>query len=387
MKTLQNLETKNIFFLITLGVIMILAFQIISPFVNIILISLVIVQIFYPFYRWFLKKTKNKGLSTTLSVITSLLFFIIPVILLSILIFRQIEGLITSQSFIKFIENSIKYLNNEFINNLNQIFSNIGIGDTIINPIDLNLLNLSDTITEIGKNLGNFLFSFLNQFVGVLFSLFLIIISLIFIFPKYENLEKVISKFSPLDDKLDFLLVRKFKATTKGVIKGSFAVAFVQSTAVIIPMIILGVEAPLFLWLIMFLLSIIPVGSGLVWGPVGLFMISNGLNTANTIDIFLGIGLIAYSAIIINVIDSALRPRLMRNTVNLHPLVVIFSVIGGIYSFGILGIIYGPLIMVFFISIMSIYRHRYLNEISDEEIMRIEEAQLNFDLSGNLKGN
>lgn len=361
MNSIKNLEIKNIFFLISVVLVFILALGIISPFINIILISIIIVQIFYPIYENILNITKKEFIATTISVILSILFFIIPIIILSILIFRQIESLISSPNFISFVENTIRYANNDLIDSLNNFFRNLGIDQEVFRTIDINSLNLQNNLGEIGRNLGNFLFSFLNQFVNILFNLFLIIISLIFIFPNYKNLDKIISFISPLDDNLDKTLVEKFKSTIKGVIKGSFGVALLQATAVIIPLLILGIEAPLLIWLIMFILSIIPIGSGLVWFPIGVYMIINGINMQEAINIILGIGLISYSAIIINVIDSTFRPKLMKGSTNLHPLVVIFSVLGGIYLYGILGIVYGPLISVIFITIMSIYREKYLN--------------------------
>ena len=76
----------------------------------------------------------------------------------------------------------------------------------------------------------------------------------------------------------------------------------------------------------------IPVGSGLVWAPIGIIMIIQGTPAS----IFSGIFLIVYSAIIINVLDSFLRPKLIKSDVNLHPLVTILSVIGGVGLFGVL---------------------------------------------------
>ncbi len=101
--------------------------------------------------------------------------------------------------------------------------------------------------------------------------------------------------------------------------------------------------APVLLWLIMVILSLVPIGSGLVWFPVGIFMIANG----QTVE---GIALIIYSGVIINVIDALLRPIVMKEQTNLHPLVILFSVLGGIAVFGPIGVLYGPLISVFFTS-------------------------------------
>lgn len=362
MKYLQNLEIKYLFFLLLMLLVIAGAFQIISPFLNILIFSLILVQLFHPYYKWFLRKTKSKSLSTLLSIIITLLFFIIPVSILIILTISEIQNITQSNNIFDIIS-SLENAINEGIFKINEFLGSFKAG------IELTNINLADLFINLIAGLRDQLLPIVQQFTGVLFTLFVLIICLIFIFPDYETLAEKFSKLSPLDDKLDLLLFRKFKETTKGVIRGSFVVAILQATAVLIPMIFMQIGAPVLLWIIMVVLSLIPVGSGLVWAPVGIAMILSGASTGNTAQAVLGIGLIIYSAIIINVIDTTFRPRLMKDTVNLHPLVTILSVLGGISYFGILGILYGPLIMVFLHTILSVYRAKYLVESPDEEYL------------------
>jgi len=201
----------------------------------------------------------------------------------------------------------------------------------------------------------------------LLFATFILILCLIYMFPAYEKLPKIFARFSPLDTKYDDLIYSKFINTLKGTINGTFVVAIAQATAVIIPMIFMGVGAPVLLWIIMLILSIVPVGSGLVWAPVGVIMIIQGIANQTPGGVLAGIFLIVYGAIIINVVDSILRPRLIKSEVNIHPLVTILSVIGGIGLFGFFGILYGPLIVVIFMTILDIYKTNYLNQPEPDE--------------------
>lgn len=361
MKYLANLEIKFVFFIILMLLVTVGAFQIFSPFINIIIVSLILVQLFHPYYRWFLRKTKSKAASTFLSIIITLLFFIIPVAILIILTIGEIQN-ITQSNNIFDILNNLETAINEGIARINEFLSSSKAG------VELANINLADLFINLIAGLRDQLLPIVQQFTGVLFTLFILIICLIFIFPDYDTLHEKVARLSPLDDKLDLLLFRKFKQTIKGVIKGSFIVAILQATAVLIPMLFMQIGAPVLLWIIMVVLSLVPIGSGLVWAPVGIAMIIGGASTGNSIQAILGIGLIIYSAIIINVIDTTFRPKLMKDTVNLHPLVTILSALGGITYFGILGILYGPLIMVFFHSIMSVYRAKYLTETTDDFI-------------------
>jgi len=356
MNTLKELEIKNIFLLLVLGVISYLAFRIFSPYLNIIIIALVLVQIFHPVYRYLLRKTNSQPLSTTLSVLITIFLMVIPIILLVILTLSEVSKFTTSNILnLNELQSSI----NSLIDGINNFFKSLNLSMTI------SRLNSDQLIESIAVSVQNQLLPFVQQILSlsgeILFSLFLLILCLIYFFPIYENLPTIFSRISPLDGDLDAILFRNFKTTTKAVIKGSFFVAIIQATAVLIPLLILNVGAPILLWVVMVILSILPIGSGLVWGPLGIFMIIQGIQTGNPAQVLIAISLMIYSAVIINVIDTTLRPRIMKKSVNIHPLVTIFSVLGGIYYFGPLGILYGPLIIVFFVSIVDIYHKKFMS--------------------------
>lgn len=347
--------------------ISILAMQLFLPYLNVIILALVIVQIFHPLYKFFIKTLRSKGISTFLSIIFVLILFVLPLTAIIILAVNEVQNIISSTEilnsgiFQSFKDSIVGAINN--INNVVGAFQSLKFEEIVksINGDSGQVITQILTVLKDTISLGGV----------ILFNIFLLILCLIFFFPAYENLGNIFSKISPLDDKLDLLLVKKFKETTKGVLRGSFFVAILQATAVLIPLLLLQVGAPVLLWIIMVILSIIPIGSGIVWAPVGIAMIINGISTGNTGQSILGIGLIIYSAIIINVIDSVFRPILLKNSVNLHPLVTIFSVLGGISAFGIFGILYGPLIVVFFISITQIYRYQYL--LAKDDLEKYEE--------------
>lgn len=360
MKTLKDLEVKNIFLILALILISFLAIQIFSPYFNIIIVALILVQIFHPFYRKILDRTNSKALATSVSVLVTIFFMIIPVIILILLTLTEISKITTATAFnlndLQATIDSALASGNGFLKSLNLSYT-------------ISSVNAEQLISGVADSVKDQLLPFVQQILSlsgeILFSVFLLLLCLIYFFPIYEKLPDIFSRISPLDKDLDTILYKNFRATTKGVIKGTFFVAIIQATAVLIPLLILNVGAPILLWVVMVILSILPIGSGLVWGPLGLFMIVQGLSTGNVAQVLIAISLIVYSAVIINVIDTTIRPRIMKNTVNIHPLITIFSVLGGLYYFGPLGILYGPLIVVFFISIVDIYHKKFLNREED----------------------
>lgn len=368
---LAKLDLKNFFFvaiLVLLGWVML---QLFSPFLNVIIIALVIVQLFHPIYTAIFKRVKNSSLASLITTVITIITVVLPMIFIALLIITEIANVLpaaapafTSAALIdgttgeidttkiplspslQAIQNTV----NGGIESLNGTFQNLGL-DTEINQPDISSL-LAQVLESIKNSVLPLVNGVISFSISAVFNAFILIVTLLYMFPAYERLPFIVSRISPLDDQLDQLLVKKFTETNRAVIIGSFFVAIAQASAVSIALLLLGVGSPVLLWVIMVILSLIPVGSGLVWGPIGIGLILSG-------QPIVGLALIFYGAVIINVIDTTLRPYLMRETTQLHPLVIIFSALGGISLFGPLGILYGPLIAVFFTSLMDIYTLRF----------------------------
>lgn len=363
-KTISNLEIPTIFFLLLMVALGLITFNLFSPYFNIIIISLIIVQIFHPFYRFIYRKTKSAGLSTLLSIIVTLVCVIIPLVIILLLTINEIKNLSDSGNLFSIVGNLESSINNTIININNNILKSTG--------FELSQLELRVILIDLATSLRNQLLPIASQILSlsgeILFNLFLLVLSLSYLFPMFDKLPQIFKKVSPLDDEVDTLIFEKLRQTTKGVLKGTLIVAILQATAVLIPLMLMGVGAPVLLWLIMVLLSIVPIGSGLVWAPVGVAIIIGGISSGNSTQIVLGALLIIYSAIIINVIDTTFRPRLMKGAVNIHPLAAVFSVLGGIAMFGFLGILYGPVLFVLSLTLVDIYRRNFLGNNRNHEI-------------------
>ena len=117
---------------------------------------------------------------------------------------------------------------------------------------------------------------------------------------------------------------------------------------------ITGVKDPAFWSVISGFASIIPlVGTSLIWMPIALYLFSQG-------HIWQGIVLISWGMIVIGVSDNIIRFALAKKMANVHPVVTVLGVIIGLRFFGITGLIFGPLIISYFLILMKIYYVEYL---------------------------
>ncbi len=387
---LKSLDLKGLFFILLLAGLAAIMLRIFSPFMDIVIVALVLVQIFYPFYKKLNGLIKVPGISSVISTIIALVLVVLPIIFIGFLSafeistivedlnlnqqqqqnqqqFDNVEEIQTESTFETLeerINNTLNDINislkssgidfEQLLKNANLLEESSQETGTNLFHIDLNRA-VNQILTPIQENITPVLTGIVSGGISVLFFGFLLIVTMLYMFNEYDKLPALLSKISPLDDDLDELLFKKFTDTNRAVITGSFLVAIAQASAVSLMLLIIGVGAPVLMWMMMVILSLVPVGSGLVWFPIGLVLAATG----NPIE---GIILIIYSAVIINVIDTTLRPRVMKNAVELHPLIIIFSALGGISAFGPLGILYGPVIAVFFTSLMDVYAERYTNK-------------------------
>lgn len=369
---ISSINIKDAFFIILLVLLGGVMLRIFSPFLDVLVVALIVVQLFYPIYKLLHKFIRNKGISSAISTILVYLFVFLPLFAITLLVTAEIlnlvqqfapEGSAGSSDLLLRLEEMLR----PTVQEVNKILTQLkDAGITESSEIDIQQIardavnGLKDIVVPLTTGL-------ISGTVSVLFYIFLLTLSIIYLFIDFDKLPNFLSRFSPLDDKIDKLLITKFMETSRAVIIGNFFVAMAQATAVLIPMLLMQIGAPALLWIIMVILSLVPVGSGLIFVPLGILLALSGRAAE-------GLFLIVYGGIIINVVDATLRPRLMKGAVQLHPLIVILSVIGGIAGFGPLGLIYGPLIAVFFTSLMEVYNQQFLKYGKAPEAVLAEQS-------------
>jgi predicted PurR-regulated permease PerM len=140
------------------------------------------------------------------------------------------------------------------------------------------------------------------------------------------------------EDRLD-----RYAATagvmTRAVLFGLLASAFAQGAVAGLGYRVVGLENPVLLGVLTGLLSIVPgIGTGLIWLPVSLWVLATG-------SIWKGLLLVAWCSVLVHPIDNVLRPLLISNATQVPFLLVMFGVIGGLTTFGLVGVFVGPMLL------------------------------------------
>ncbi|HAR34218.1 MAG TPA: AI-2E family transporter [Desulfobacter sp.] len=345
----QNIFHRAVFFFfLTLFCISIfLVGKVIAPFFASLLLGIVIAGIFRPVF----KKLHRFMPARPASVITCLaVFFIvfIPVVFFVGILSREALGLYTLAKDAVFSKNLIDFLEStRALERINEFLIRANIHTHIT------WRELIDPLTEVGKNLGFSLFQqarFLtSNLLNLVFYFFLMLIVVFYMFMDGERFIQYMYDLSPLKDEHDRKLFEKFNGMAGAVLIGNGLGGLIQGVAGGVLFWSLGLNSP-FLWgVIMGFLAFLPiVGIGVIMLPAALFFLLTG-------SLGKGFFIAGFYAVLSWGVEYLFKPKLVGDRVAMHPLIVFFSIIGGLNVYGLLGIIYGPLIATLFLTLSDIY--------------------------------
>lgn len=157
----------------------------------------------------------------------------------------------------------------------------------------------------------------------------------------------------PMQEAHRDLLFHEVGLVIQAVMYGQVLTALIQATLAAFGYWIFGVPNVAFWGVITFILALLPViGPPLVWAPWGAYLLIVG----RTFD---GIGLLVYSAILVSTVDNIIRPKLIGSRAQVHPVVVLLGVLGGLVVFGFSGFVLGPLVLSVFVTLLNVYRKEF----------------------------
>ena len=181
------------------------------------------------------------------------------------------------------------------------------------------------------------------------FMTFVFLYTMYFFQMEGHKLVRKVLYYLPLDGDDESLMLDKFTSVSRAMIKGTFLIGILQGGLAGIAFAVAGLENAVFWGTVMAVLSIIPsVGSALVWIPASIILIMQDNMAA-------GVGLLAFCGLIVGSLDNVLRPMLVGKDTKMHELMIFFGTLGGIFMFGIPGMLIGPLIASLFITIWELY--------------------------------
>jgi len=191
--------------------------------------------------------------------------------------------------------------------------------------------------------------SLLNQGLNLLGSIVMMYFFLYFLITNINRMEAAIVFFLPFNRHKIEIFGEELKAQTFSNAVGVPLIAVVQGLIGYISYLIAGIDEPGFWGVLTGFASILPlIGTGLIWIPIGLYLLING-------QTWQGVFLLAWGLIILSSMDNVVRFVLAKRMADVHPVVTVLGVIIGVQYFGITGLVFGPLLISYFIILLRIY--------------------------------
>jgi predicted PurR-regulated permease PerM len=317
---------------------------ILSGFLQALLLAAVFSGIVYPLYLWIKRILGDRDTLASLLTITLTLFVIVVPLIIML-------GLIAEQA-VNVAGDVTPWIEMHLDSHAEQGTS---LPDWV--PFADKLAPYKDTIpakiSEFTGTAGRFLAESLawlsHGTISFFFQLFVMLYAMFFFLTDGPAMLNTILSYAPMsrDDKDKMLAVGL--SVSRATVKGTLIIGLIQGTLGGIGFAVAGVKAALFWGAIMTILSVLPgIGTALIWGPAVIYLLISG-------EVAAGLGLLAWSALVVGSIDNVLRPVLVGRDTKMPDLLILLSTLGGLSLFGASGLVLGPILAALFLTVLAIY--------------------------------
>lgn len=322
---------KKYFFSVLLFAALALGVVLFWPFLTTIILSIVVSVLFFPLYQRLEQKLHNRSVASLLTVIAFVIILCIPLVLIAIVVFNQAQNLFAWLM----QEGTLNGLMMQGSLYLSRMFPGA-------------VFNLQSSVTSMVSGFASSIGTIFTATLSSIFSLLLILLSMFYFLKDGPRWKESVLAISPLSKGNDVQILDRLKMAINGIVKGYLLVGLAQGTLMGIGMFIFGVPHAALWGVFAAIASLVPtIGTALVAVPVVLFLFAIGNTGA-------ALGMAAWATLLVGLVDNMLNPIIVGRSINIHPLLILFGVLGGVALMGPVGILIGPLLLSFIYALLSI---------------------------------
>jgi predicted PurR-regulated permease PerM len=355
---LQKFTTA--FFLICFAAIAYGLYLIFKPFFVPIIWAVILSTTFYAWYERLCAKLRGRrGLGAFVMLVLLLMLLILPMLWIlfmlaqqSVDLYHYLQTQVGNASDLKTSISGSKL----FVDMLEWLGRWIDLGQVDLEAQMLKGLQfISSFLVEQSSNILGGLLSFIMDFL-------IMMVTMYYLFKDGPSIYKAIKEISPLSDEYEDMVVNQFRDVSQATLYGNVMTALSQGVAGSILFWSVGLSGSLLWGALMALLSFVPmVGSFLVWGPAGLYLLITG-HVTKAMVVWIGGGVAVAS------LDNILKPMFIKGKADMHALLIFFSVFGGMGAFGFLGLVLGPLVVALFLTFLNLYRVEFKEVLAHKDL-------------------
>lgn len=344
---------RNAFLLLLVAAISVAFVAMIRAFLTTILLAGIFTALGYPVYRWLLARLGRRRVVAALATLALLLTMVIAP-LLAVLGAGANEALRVAET----VRPRLQQLVDQ-PGELDHRLRALPLYDRVA-PYRAHILTATGDLVG---GASTFLFGalsattratavFVFQFVVLLYTMFYFLIG-------GPGLLHDAMAYLPLTEVDKQRMLGKFVSVTRATLKGTILIGVAQGGLGGLAFWAAGVDGAIFWGTIMTILSIIPgIGGALVWLPAAVILVATG-------EIWRGIALALFCALVVGSVDNVLRPRLVGQDTKMHELLIFFSTLGGLMLFGAMGFILGPILAALFVTVWEMFGVAFRTSLAD----------------------
>lgn len=336
---------QKYFFIGLLFIVLSLVFFIFMPFLEVIVLSAIFAIVLSPIQKRLSRYLGGRnGLSAFIIVLSFMVTILTPSVFLTFKLLDESKGLYSQLT------------NNSKIDYVQKL------SDSLEKPIQKFAPDFSVDIGSFASSgadwITSHLASILSSVFNILTDIVLIFFSLFFFLRDGEKFKKILMDLSPLNDKYDEQISNKVKQTINATFSGILLISIIQGLLSGLGMWIFGIPNPTLWGSVSAVASLVPgLGTTITFVPAIIYSYISG-NIPHTI------GLILWWVLAVSLIDNLLTPYLYSRNVEIHQLIMLFAVLGGLVFFGPIGFIFGPIVVAVFFALIDIYQDLILESKS-----------------------
>ncbi|HRM54311.1 MAG TPA: AI-2E family transporter [Ottowia sp.] len=335
-------------FLLLLALVTVAFFWIISPFFGAVFWAMVLALMFMPVHRRLCARLRGRD---TLAALGTLLFCMVIVVVPMIFVVgamvdeatgftqRLRTGEFNPRTYFEQIQNALPGWSRDLLGRFG-LFNAQDVVDKLTAAVVQGGQALTTRALAIGQNT-----------LMLLVNLGIMLYLLFFFLRDGRDLAQTIRRAVPMQRQHTDFLLSKFATVVRATVKGTVVVALVQGMLGGVAFAFLGIHGAVLWGVVMSVLSLLPaIGAALVWAPVAIYLIATG-------SMIEGLGLAAWGAGVMGMVDNLLRPILVGKETKLPDYLVLLSTIGGLSIFGVNGFLIGPAIAALFVATWALFSH------------------------------
>ena len=335
-------------FLLLLALVTVAFFWIISPFFGAVFWAMVLALMFMPVHRRLCARLRGRD---TLAALGTLLFCMVIVVVPMIFVVgamvdeatsftqRLRTGEFNPRTYFEQIQNALPGWSRDLLGRFG-LFNAQDVVDKLTAAVVQGGQALTTRALAIGQNT-----------LMLLVDLGIMLYLLFFFLRDGRDLAQTIRRAVPMQRQHTDFLLSKFATVVRATVKGTVVVALVQGMLGGVAFAFLGIHGAVLWGVVMSVLSLLPaIGAALVWAPVAIYLMATG-------SMIEGLGLAAWGAGVMGMVDNLLRPILVGKETKLPDYLVLLSTIGGLSIFGVNGFLIGPAIAALFVATWALFSH------------------------------